>query len=218
MSSSTFAVSPGTTEFAHKKTILRLLYLLLFAWLVALGVLASSGFFADFSSLPPRMAFVPLLPLPIVLLLARSKVGKYLIYRVRPQWFIYLQSFRILVEIGLWALVRNGLLPVQLSFEGRNFDIVVGLLAIPVGYFSFVRKAWPSWVVLAYNIFGLLMLVNVVSIAFLSMPTPLRRFHGLPDASLVAHFPLIYLPGVLVPLAYTLHIFSIRQWVVGRRG
>lgn len=218
MSSSTFAISSGAPDLAHKKAIFRLLYLLLFAWLVVLGILASVGFFADFSSLPPRMAFVPLLPLPVVLLLARSRMGKYLIYHVRPQWFIYLQSFRILVEIGLWTVVRNGLLPVQLSFEGRNFDILVGLLAIPVGYFSFVRKSWPSWVALAYNIFGLLMLVNVMSIAFLSMPTPLRRFHGQPDASLVAHFPLIYLPGVLVPLAYSLHIFSIRQWVVGRRG
>jgi len=217
MSSPTFAVSPVAPELANKKTIFRLLYLLLFAWLVVLGVLALVGFFADFSSLPPRMAFVPLLPLPVVLLLARSKMGKYLIYHIRPQWFIYLQSFRILVEIGLWALVHNGMLPVQLSFEGRNFDILVGLLAIPVGYFSVVRKIWPSWIVLAYNIFGLLMLVNVVSIAFLSMPTPLRIFPGQADASLVAHFPLIYLPGVLVPLAYSLHIFSIRQWVLGRR-
>ncbi|MBS1604225.1 MAG: hypothetical protein JST42_16280 [Bacteroidetes bacterium] len=217
MSSPALPVTSGAPEPANKKTIFRLLYLLLLAWLTGLGVLASTGFFADFSSLPPRMAFVPLLPLPVVLLLGRSKTGKYLVYRVRPQWFIYWQSFRVLVEIGLWALVRNGLLPVQLSFEGRNFDVLVGLLAIPVGYFSLVRKAWPSWTALAYNIIGLLMLVNVVSIAFLSMPTPLRKFHGLPDASLVAHFPLIYLPGVLVPLAYTLHIFSIRQWFAGRR-
>jgi len=218
VSSPALAVTSGAPELAHKKTIFRLLYLLLFAWLVVLGVLASVGFFADFSSLPPRMAFVPLLPLPVMLLLARSKTGKYLVSHIRPQWFIYWQSFRILVEIGLWTLVRNGLLPVQLSFEGRNFDILVGLLAIPVGYFAFVRKAWPSWVTLAYNIFGLLMLVNVVGIAFLSMPTPLQKFHSLPDASLVAHFPLIYLPGVLVPLAYSLHIFSIRQWLVRRRG
>jgi hypothetical protein len=32
-----------------------------------------------------------------------------------------------------------------------------------------------------------------------------------PANTLVAQFPFILLPGVLVPLAYTLHIFSLRQ-------
>jgi len=218
MSSSSFTVMPGAPELARRKVIFRRLYFLLAVWLLLLGILSSNGYFADFSALPPRMALASLIPLPVVLLFARSKTGKYLIHRIRPQWLVYLQSFRILVELGLWTLVHNGVLPVQLSFEGRNFDILVGLLAIPVGYFAFVKKSWPSWVVLAYNIFGLLMLVNVVSIAFLSMPTPLRRFPGQPDAGVLAHFPLIYLPGFLVPLAYSLHIFSIRQWVAGRRG
>lgn len=32
-----------------------------------------------------------------------------------------------------------------------------------------------------------------------------------PSNVLLAQFPFILLPGVLVPLAYTLHIFSLRQ-------
>jgi len=62
------------------------------------------------------------------------------------------------------------------------------------------------------------LLVNVLVIAVLSMPTPLRVFHNEPANTLLAYFPYIYLPGVLVPLAYTLHIFSLRQWVFARRG
>ncbi|WP_431211556.1 hypothetical protein ACQ86N_37925 [Puia sp. P3] len=217
MSSSGFTAISGAPELSGRKPGFRGLYFLLAVWLLLLGILSATGFFADFSKLPPRMAFAPLVPLPIVLWFARSTTGKYLICHVRPQWMVYLQSFRILVELGLWALVRNGVLPVQLSFEGRNFDVLVGLLAIPVGYFVFVRKSLPSWTVLVYNIFGLLMLVNVVTIAFLSMPTPLRKFPGQPDAGILAHFPLIYLPGLLVPLAYSLHIFSIRQWAAARR-
>ena len=113
----------------------------------------------------------------------------------------------------LWVKVSQGLLPVQMSFEGRNFDILSGLAALPVGYFCFVRKTWPSWAVLVYNIAGLLLLLNVTVIAVLSMPTPLRAFHNEPANTLVGQFPFIYLPGFLVPLAYTLHIFSIRQWM-----
>ncbi len=189
----------------------RTLAVLLIAWLVLLGILSARGFFSDFSRLPPRLIIALLTPLPVVLLFTRSRAGKQLLQHIQPQWLIYLQSFRILVEIGLWILVRNGSLPVQMSFEGRNFDILSGLLAFPVGYYCFVKKSWPPTVALLYNIAGLALLVNIVAVSALSLPTPLRAFHNEPDSSLITTFPFIYLPGLLVPLAYTLHIFSLRQ-------
>lgn len=187
--------------------------LFLGAWLLLLGILGLKGFFSDFSTLPPRPGLAMLLPLPVVLWFVYSKRGVTFLQTVPPQWIIFLQSFRIAVEIMLWMKVTQGLLPVQMSFEGRNFDILSGLLALPVGYFCFVRKRWPSWVVLVYNLGGLLLLLNIVVIAVLSMPTPLRVFHNEPANTLVGQFPFVFLPGFLVPLAYTLHIFSIRQWM-----
>jgi hypothetical protein len=179
--------------------------------------LSVRGFFSEFSRLPPRLAFALLIPLPVVLLFARSRAGKQFLQHIQPQWLIYLQSFRILVEIALWILVRNGALPVQMSFEGRNFDILTGLLAFPVGYYCYVKKSWPAVIALLYNIGGLVLLLNIVTISTLSMPTPLRAFHNQPDSSLLTRFPFIYLPGLLVPLAYTLHILSIRQWRMAAR-
>lgn len=193
------------------RSTFRKIAVVLIAWLILLGVLSIRGFFADFSRLPPRLALALLAPLPAVLLFLRSRAGKQLLQHIQPHWLIYLQSFRILVEIGLWALVRNGSLPVQMSFEGRNFDIISGLLAFPVAYYCFVKKSWPPVIALLYNITGLILLINIVSISALSMPGPLRAFHNQPDSSLLTRFPLIYLPGLLVPLAYTLHILSLRQ-------
>lgn len=194
------------------KPLFRRSALLLLAWIILLGVLSVRGFFSNFSALPPRLSFALLLPLPVVLLFASRRPGVGWLSQIRPEWLIYWQSFRILVELGIWLLVRAGLLPVQLSFEGSNFDLVTGLLAFPVGYYCFVRRTWPPAVALLYNIMGLVLLVNVVTIATLSMPTPLRVYHNQPDSSVLTHFPMIYLPGLLVPLAYTLHIFSLRQW------
>lgn len=190
---------------------LRTIIVLLIAWLVLLGILSTTGFFSDFSSFPPRVALAVLTPLPMILLFIRSKAGKQLLQQLQPQWLIYMQAFRILVEVALWLGVRNASLPVQMSFEGRNFDILAGLFALPVGYYCFVRKSWPPVVVLLYNIGGLILLLNIVAIAALSMPTPMRVFHNEPDSSLITTFPFIYLPGFLVPLAYTLHIFSLWQ-------
>jgi hypothetical protein len=194
------------------RSVFSVIAVLLFAWLVLLGILATRGFFSDFSRLPPRLIIPLLTPLPVVLLFMRSKTGKQFLQSIRPQRVIYLQSFRILVEIALWLGVRNGSLPVQMSFEGRNFDILAGLLAFPVGYYCFVKKSWPPVVALLYNIGGLMLLLNIVTITALSLPTPLRVFHNQPDSSLVTTFPFIYLPGLLVPLAYALHIISIQQW------
>jgi hypothetical protein len=179
--------------------------------------LSIRGFFADFSALPPRLILALLPPLFLVLLFIRSKAGKQVLQHIQPQWLIYLQSFRIPVEIALWLLVRNGILPVQMSFEGRNFDILTGLLAFPVGYYCFVKKTWPPVIAVLYNMAGLVLLLNIVTISTLSMPTPLRVFHNQPDSSLLTRFPFIYLPGVLVPLAYTLHILSLRQAGMYRR-
>ena len=191
---------------------LRRSIVLLIAWMVLLAVLSIHGWFSDFTSLPPRLSLALLLPLPAVLLSTRTQGTKQWLQNIGPQWPIYLQSFRILVEVGLWLLVRNGSLPVQLSFEGRNFDILTGLFAFPVGYYCFVKKTWSPVVALLYNIAGLVLLLNAVAITALSMPTAIRVFHNQPDSSLVTTFPFIYLPGVLVPLAYTLHILSLRQW------
>lgn len=194
------------------RTLIRNTAILLTAWLLLLGILSARGFFSDFSRVPPRITMALLTPLPVVLFFTRSRTGKQFLSQVQPQWLIYLQSFRILVEIGLWILVRNGSLPEQMSFEGRNFDILTGLFAFPVGYYCFVKKTWPPAVALLYNIAGLLLLVNIVAVSALSLPSPLRAFHNGPDSSLITSFPFIYLPGLLVPLAYTLHIFSLRQW------
>lgn len=193
------------------RSVFSVIAVLLLAWLVLLGILSSRGFFSDFSRLPPRLIISLLTPLPFVLLFTRAKSGKQFLLNIRPEYVIYLQSFRILVEIALWLGVRHGSLPVQMSFEGRNFDILAGLLAFPVGYYCFVKKSWPPVVALLYNIGGLILLLNIVTITALSLPTPLRVFHNEPDSSLVTTFPFIYLPGLLVPLAYTLHIISLGQ-------
>jgi len=210
------ALARTSGDSGRRSRVVRRVVLLLGGWILLQGVLALKGFFADFSRLPPRPGIVMLIPLPVVLWIAFSKKGKELLMHTPPQWILYLQSFRIIVEITLWLCVLYRLLPIQMSFEGRNFDILSGLFAIPAGYYCFVKKSWPSWVVPLYNVGGLLLLLNIVTVAVLSMPTPLQVFHNEPANTLIVKFPCIYLPGFLVPLAYTLHIFSLCPWVMSR--
>jgi len=193
------------------RRILTRTILSLAAWTGLLLVLSYNGFFSHFESLPPRPALVFLIPLPIVLVIAFSKKGTQLFQSLPTQWLVSMQSFRIAVELLLLMAFLKNLLPVQMTFEGFNFDILSGILALPVGYLLSRKKSYAPQLAVAYNVIGMLLLVNILVIAVLSMPTPFRYFQNEPANTLVAQFPFILLPGILVPIAYSMHIFSLRQ-------
>ena len=188
--------------------------ILILAWSALLLILSSNGFFEDFTTFPPRPALVILIPLPVILTIAFSKTGTQLLKIIPSHWLVYMQSFRIAVELLLLMAFINGKIPVQMTFEGRNFDILTGILALPVGYLLVKRKTYAPKLAVAFNVLGLLLLTNILVIAVLSMPTPIRYFMNEPANTLVAQFPFILLPGVLVPIAYTMNIFSLRQLLV----
>jgi hypothetical protein len=94
-----------------------------------------------------------------------------------------------------------------MTFEGRNLDILSGILGTVVALF-FIKK---RTVCLLYNLIGLGLLINIVTIAILSMPTPYRVFMEEPANTIVFTWPVVFLPTFLVPLAYGLHFLALRQ-------
>jgi hypothetical protein len=101
-----------------------------------------------------------------------------------------------------------------MTFEGRNFDMLSGVLALVAGYVMWKYPSAAKRAGIIYNLIGLGLLLNIVIVAILSMPTPFRYFMNEPANTIVAWFPFIYLPGVLVVLAFAFHVFSLRQLLV----
>lgn len=197
------------TSFAEekKKSIRFWVWTSLIGWFVLVSGLSMSGFLQNFFSFPPRMMIVLIIPLVSILLITFSSTLKEILKHIPPHNLIRLQVFRIFVEILLWMLFIENLLPVQMSFEGRNFDVIAGLTAPLAAYFfGKNRKAMIIW-----NFGGLALLLNIVIVAVLSLPSPFRYFMNEPANTIVAYFPIVLLPAFLVPLAYTLHFFSLRQ-------
>jgi len=180
-------------------------------WVALLGFLALQGFFADFKALPPRILPALVVPLVAGLLYLWSAGTRDLLGRTPRHWPLYMQSFRIVMEVILWLLYLQHRVPAIMTFEGRNVDILVGLTALPVGYFCFVRKAWSPRVAFWWNIAAILILVNVVVHAQLSTPSPFRVFSTDPPVTFIAYWPYILLPGFLVPLAWLGHAASLIQ-------
>ena len=182
-------------------------------WVITLTVLSVSGFFYEFSMFPPRVVIVLIIPLLTIIFLTFSKSLTVILSGIPAQWLVYIQSFRIVVEILLWMLFMDNLLPVQMTFEGRNWDILVGITAPFIGYLCFHGNRYRRNLAIVWNVLGLLLLLNILIIAVLSMPTSIRLFMNEPANTIVATFPFVFLPGILVPVAYTMHIFSLKQLI-----
>jgi hypothetical protein len=190
-------------------------FLAVAAWVVLLAILSLAGFFKNFSATPPRPGLVIIVPVFLLLFLSFTRRFSSLIQFVPAHWLVFMQSFRIIVEILLWVAFSKGLLPKQMTFEGRNYDIITGVLALITGVIIMKRVLWWRTAAILFNIVGILLLLNIIVIAVLSMPGPLRYFMNEPSSSIVAEFPFIYLPGILVVCAAALHIWSLRQLLAG---
>lgn len=180
-------------------------------WLTVLAVLSHRGFFLDFDAMPPRIGLALLLPFAVGLLLLPTHGTRHYLAVTPPAWLIYTQSFRIVMELILFALAVQRRAPALITFEGRNADIIIGLTALPVAYFAVARRSWPRRVAIVWNVIGILVLANVVLHAQLAAPGPYRVFMTDPSTAFLGTFPYIWLPGFLVPLAFWLHAASLLQ-------
>ncbi len=206
----------GKTQFDVKKQkkIFNLTLVSLLGWTTFISALSLLRIFSDFSTFPPKVGIVLVVPLvTLIWALLLSPATKQILFHVDPGLLIQFQIFRFFVEILLWLLFVIHLLPIQMTFEGRNWDILAGISAPLVAYLGVRKFKWPKWVLITWNFLCLGLLINIVVTALLSMPTPFRYFMNEPSNTIVTHFPIIWLPGLLVPLAYALHFLSLRQLV-----
>ena len=183
---------------------------ILVIWLAITGILASMDFFSNFQQVPPRFFILIIVPMVLIIWACTRKVTATILSTIPPHQLVLLQSFRIFVELLLWTLLVEDLMPVQMSFEGYNFDVLSGISAVLVGYLLYRGKISKT-AVIVWNVCGLILLLNIVTIAILSTPAPFRVFMNEPANTIVTKFPIVWLPAALVPLAYGLHILSIKQ-------
>ena len=97
----------------------------------------------------------------------------------------------------------------MMTFEGRNLDILSGLLAPIVWFLAFRGGGQRRWLLMTYNMFGLILLTNIVTIAILSMPSPMQQIAlDQPNVG-VSLFPYIWLPAIIVPAVLFSHLAAL---------
>jgi hypothetical protein len=107
--------------------------------------------------------------------------------------------------------------PQIMTFEGYNFDIIAGLSAPLIAYFGIAKKKMNRRLLLVWNIFSLLLLLNIGCITILSAPFPFQQLGFDQPNIAIFYFPFILLPTVIVPIVLFAHLVSIVNLCTNKR-
>ena len=188
------------------------------AWMAATFAAAASGRLS-FTTVPPTMAVVIALSLALALRIGLSGTGARLAAGVPLALLVGVQGFRLPLELLMHRAYSEGVMPVQMSYSGRNFDIVTGATAIVLAAALWLapQRVSPK-VVLLWNLLGSALLLNVLTVAILSAPGPLRVFMNEPSNVWITQAPFVWLPAVLVVAALASHVVIFRRLRMEARG
>jgi cbb3-type cytochrome oxidase subunit 3 len=172
-------------------------------------LLASAGVLRQWDRRPPPFVVMFAICLMLTIAFAFSPVGRRLAAGLSFVALVGFQAFRFPLELVLHQAAADGIMPVQMSFSGYNFDILSGILAIPVAWLAWRNRA-PRGLIIGWNILGSALLLVIVAIAVAS--TPGFAVFG-PDRlnTWIADPPYVWLPGVLVPSALLGHLLLWRK-------
>ncbi len=193
-------------------------------WSVLWLAVARAGLLADATSRPPPFVVLPVSMVLGVVWLFRSRVGVLLARSTPMVVLVALQSFRLPLELVMHRAATEGVMPVQMTFGvlhgalGRNYDLVTGATALLLAV-ALRERPMPRALVLAWNVLGTALLVNVVTVAIAS--TPVVAAFGTAPSELntwVLYPPFVWLPAVLVPSALLGHLLVFRKLRDGARG
>ena len=193
---------------AESSTPYRILVFLVPLWMLLTGYLATTDFYRYSEAIPPRVVAFGVLPSVFVIA----------IYFVAFRGFIdslplttltILHVVRIPVELVLLWLYQNGQVPILMTFEGWNFDILSGITAPIIYWIAFRRGRINRTLLILWNLAALGLLINIVTIAVLSFRTPFQRLaFDQPNVG-VTHLPFIWLPAIIVPIVLFAHLAAL---------
>lgn len=176
-------------------------------WLLLIGISSYLGFWENTAAFPPRMLLLFLSVIGLVIYLSRQiKVNG-----LREGWLIAIHTLRIPVELTLFELFLEGQIPRIMTFQGWNFDIIVGISALILLVLRWSSVSLSPTFLRVWNIFGIIMLGIIVGIAVLSVPSPLQQLAFDQPNRAVTQFPYTFLPAVVVPFVFLSHLLLLKR-------
>lgn len=205
-------------EHPARRQVVRATAALLALCLVTTALFAATGVFAALAN-ASLLVLYALAANGIALGVALSPVGRRLSRELPLAALIGFQSFRLPLELVLHAWYVQGVVPVQMTYSGQNFDIVTGIVSLVVAALLRLaplkesvgrRLAWGS------TLLGLALLLRVMNIALRSTPGMARTFLDEPPLLLAFQAPYTWILPICVGGALMGHVLTLRRLTSGR--
>lgn len=179
---------------------------------IYLFILSNNNVLVDYG-MPPRFPIFLVVPFFTfcILFFIRNRQNGY-IQSIPLHWTIFYQSFRIIAELLLLSTFLKGIIPVEATFEGFNFDIAIGISALVLGFLVLKTGEKYKTLLRFWNILGIVMILIVAMIIATNIYQP--QIWGYDNPSVQKEFvqlPYLLIPGFLAPSAIFIHLLSLIQ-------
>ena len=180
-------------------------------WLALTGAIGASGVLMRFDQRPAPLMVFFVAAFVVGVALGVSRVGERLGRGLPLATLVGFHGFRLPLELVMHQGYEAGLVPLQMTFSGYNFDILSGVSALVLAL-VLSRRSVPLLVVRLWNAAAAALLLIIVGIAAASTPI-FQAFGGDPGQlnTWVARFPYQWMGPVMVMAALTGHIVLARR-------
>jgi hypothetical protein len=202
----TVILTVGIFHFANGKPTKLTFFILI--WSLVHSILAYTGFYEKTDLIPPRFLLI-LIPVLLFIIFGLTKKRlNWITQKRRTDLSTFLHTIRIPVEIILFYLFMDKMLPELMTFKGRNFDILAGISAPLIGIL-WLKKIINRNALIIWNVFGLFLILFVFINGILSSELPIQIFGFEQPTKAINYFPFVLLPATIVPIVIYMHITDI---------
>ena len=201
--------SPGKKDFTP--TVVSTFIIII---LFVSSILSYTGYLAEFDTIPPRLPIFLFLEIACIIGIFFSAKGRNFIRKMPITTLTHIHIIRVPVEIVLWWLFKENVIDPILTFEGNNYDIIVGISAPFAGLFLVGLRSKSQFGAIVWNFAGIVLLVNIVFHAISCTPYPFQSMCFETPNTFIFRFPYIWLPVFVVPAVLFCHIASIYKLLV----
>jgi hypothetical protein len=185
---------------------------LILLWSLIHSFLAYFGFYNNTDQSVPRFGLVLIPSFIIILYGLLPKQMEWVIKHRNTNISTFLHSIRFPVEMVLFQLFIYEMVPKLMTFEGRNYDIIIGLTAPLIGYL-YIRNKLNEKALIVWNSIGLCFIIFILINGVLSAELPFQQFAFDQPNKAVNYFPFILLPATIVPIVIWTHLSDILKLI-----